>query len=61
MGTNATMNNVRLAFNVMRITIEPMSVMTCVSSDVMFEVNMPRICVTSLDRRETISPTRRLV
>ena len=54
------MNSVRLAFSVSRITIEPISVTTWVSRDVMFVVSMVRIWVTSLDRRETISPTRRM-
>ena len=53
------MNRVKRAFSVSTITIEPTSVTTWLSSEVRLVVSMVRIWVTSLDRRDTISPTRR--
>ena len=42
------------------IAIAPISVTTWLSSVVRLVVNMVRICVTSLESRETRSPTRRV-
>ena len=58
-GTSARMNRVRLAFRVSTMTIEPIRVTIWLSSMVRLLVSMVRIWVTSLDRRETRSPTRR--
>ena len=58
-GTSARMNSVRLAFSVSTIAIAPISVTTWLSSVVILVVSIVRIWVTSLDSRETRSPTRR--
>ena len=54
------MNSVRLAFIASTIAIEPIRVSTWVRSEVRSVVNIVRIWVTSLERRDTTSPTRRL-
>ena len=58
-GTSARMNNVRLVFSVTTMMMEPISDTIELSAAATFVVNILRIWVTSLDSRETISPTRR--